>query len=97
MGSDDKFAIVFTVHQDEFDAGNVNYICAEDTEAGNPRQASAVKMFDLTASISLDPAEANSGDEVTLKARDFGGELDSISLGPDKTWTDDATTNAFEC
>ena len=96
VGSDDKFAIIFTVHQDEFDAGNVNYICAEDTEAGNPRQASAVKMFDLTASISLDPAEANSGDEVTLKARDFGGELDSISLGPDKTWTEDATTNAFE-
>ena len=96
VGSDDKFAIVFTVHQDEFDAGNVNYICAEDTEAGNPRQASAVKLFELTASISLDPAEANSGDEVTLKARDFGGELTEISLGPDKTWTEDATdTDAF--
>ena len=97
VGSDDKFAIVFTVHQDEFDAGNVNYICAEDTEAGNPRQASAVKLFELTASISLDPAEANSGDEVTLKARDFGGALTEISLGPDKTWTADATdTNDFE-
>ena len=74
----------------------MNYICAEDAEAGNPRQASAVKVFDLTASISLDPAEANSGDEVTLKARDFGGPLDSISLGPNKTWTADASvTNAF--
>ena len=97
VGSDDKFAIVFTVHQDEFDAGNVNYICAEDAEAGNPRQASAVKMFDLTASISLDLAEANSGDEVTLKARDFGGLLTEISLGPDKTWTMVPTdTDAFK-
>ena len=74
--------MAFTVHQDEFDAGNVNYICAEDSEAGNPRAASAVKMFDLTASISLDPAEANSGDEVTLKARDFGGALDFHKPGP---------------
>ena len=97
VDSDDKFAIVFTVHQDEFKPGNVNYICAEDSEAGNPRQASAVKPFDLTASISLDPAEANSGDEVTLKARDFGGALTSISLGPDNTWTPtaDATDTGY--
>ena len=97
VGSDDKFAIVFTVHQDEFDAGNMNYICAEDSEAGDPRQASAVKTFDLTASISLDSTEADSGDEVTLKARDFGGALTSISLGPDKTWTPtaDATDTGY--
>ena len=96
VGDDDKFSIAFTVHQDEFKPGEVNYICAVDSEAGNPRQASAVKTFDLTASISLDPTEADSGEEVTLKARDFGGELDSISLGPDKTWTADTTdTNAF--
>ena len=96
VGSDDKFSIVFTVHQDEFKPGEMNYICAEDSEAGNPRQANAVKTFDLTASISLDPAEADSGEEVTLKARDFGGALTSISLGPDKTWTaDDTDTDAF--
>ena len=97
VGSDDKFSIAFTVHNDEFDAGEVNYICAEDSEAGAPRPASAVKLFKLTASISLDPAQANSGDEVTLKARDFGGALTQISLGPDKTWTSDASvTNDFE-
>ena len=96
VGSDDKFSIAFTVHQDEFKPGNVNYICAEDAEAGNPRAASAVKVFELTASMSLDPAEANSGDEVTLKARDFGGALTEISLGPDQTWTEDDTdTDAF--
>ena len=96
VGSNDKFAIVYTVHEDEFKPGAVNYICAEDDEAGNPRQASAVKTFELTASISLDPTEADSGDEVTLKARDFGGALTSISLGPDQTWTVDTTdTDAF--
>ena len=96
VGSDDGFSIAFTVHQDEFKPGNVNFICAEDSEAGNPRQANAVKVFDLTASISLDPTEADSGDEVTLKARDFGGALTSISLGPKKTWTaDDTDTDAF--
>ena len=96
VGSDDKFAIVFTVHQDEFKPGEVNYICAEDSEAGDPRKASAVKPFKLTASISLDPAEADSGEEVTLKARDFGGALTEISLGPDQTWTaDDTDTDDF--
>ena len=96
VGSDHKFSIAFTVHQDEFKPGMVNYICAEDSEAGNPREASAAKPFELTASISLDPVQANSGDEVTLKARDFGGPLTEISLGPDKTWTAVTTdTDAF--
>ena len=96
VGSDDKFTVAFTVHQDEFDAGKVNFICAVDSEAGDPRSAMAVKTFTLTASISLDPTQADSGDEVTLKARDFGGALDSISLGPKKTWTADTTdTDAF--
>ena len=36
VGSDDKFVVTFTVHQDEFDAGEVNYICAADSEAGSP-------------------------------------------------------------
>ena len=50
VGSDDKFSIVFTVHQDEFDAGMVNYICAKDSESeGGNRYASAVK----TASRSM--------------------------------------------
>ena len=97
VGSDDKFAVVFTVHQDEFDAGKVNYICAEDSEAGDPRSASAVKVFDMTATVTIDPTSAASGEEVTLKARDFGGPLDSISLGADDTWTNDGdnTNDAF--
>ena len=91
----DKFEVVFTVHQDEFDAGKMNYICAEDSEAGNPRPASAVKVFDMTATVTIDPTSAASGEEVTLKARDFGGPLDSISLGADATWYADSRADAF--
>ena len=95
VDGDDAFTVIFTVHQDEFDAGKVNYICAEDSEAGAPRQAMAVKVFDMTASVSIDPTSAASGEEVTLKARDFGGPLDSISLGADATWYADSRADAF--
>ena len=89
VGSDDKFTVTFTVHQDEFDAGPVNYLCATDDEAGAPRMASAVKVYDLEPSITLDPDSGSYGDEVTVKARDFGGDLVSISVGPTMVWTND--------
>ena len=87
VGSDDKFAVTFTVHQDEFDAGPVNYICAADSEAGNPRMASAVKVFDLEPSVSVSPDSANFGDEVTVKPRDFADSISKITLGPTCAWT----------
>ena len=87
VGGDDKFVITFTVHQDEFDPGPVNYICAADSEAGDPRLASEVKIFDNEASVSISPATASYGDEITLKPRDFGGDLSEISLGATCTWT----------
>ena len=72
MGSDDKFSIAFTVHQDEFDAGMVNYICAKDSESeGGNRYASAVKGFEVKDSLSITPEAVVSGEEVTLKPRDF--------------------------
>ena len=71
VGSDDKFSIAFTVHQDEFKAGEVNYICAADNESPANRKASAVKTFDLTPSLTVSPDAVSSGDEVTLKPRDF--------------------------
>ena len=86
VGSDDKFVVTFTVHQDDFDPGAVNYICAVDSEAGNPRFSSDVDTFTLEASVSVDPASANFGDEITIKARDFGGALDEIALGPKHVW-----------
>ena len=97
VGSDDKFTVTFTVHQDEFNPGAVNYICARDDEAPTNRLAVSAKVFDNEASVSVDPTSVNSGDEVTLKARDFGGALDRISLGGDENWygVDDAR-NSFE-
>ena len=72
VGSDDKFSIAFTVHQDEFDAGMVNYICAKDSESeGGNRYASAVKGFEVKDSLSITPEAVVSGEEVTLKPRDF--------------------------
>ena len=71
VGSNDKFEVEFTVHQDEFDAGEVNYICAADNESPSNRLASAVKVFDVTPSLTISPDSVSSGEEVTLKPRDF--------------------------
>ena len=71
VGSDDKFTVTFTVHQDEFDPGPVNHICAVDSEAGNPRFSSDVDTFILEASVTVSPDSASFGDEVTVKPRDF--------------------------
>ena len=87
VGSDDKFVVTYTVHQDEFDAGPVNHICAVDSEAGNPRFSSDIDTFDLEASVTVSPDSANFGDEVTLKPRDFVDDITSITLGPTCAWT----------
>ena len=60
-GSDDKFSIVFTVHQDEFDAGMMNWICAKDSESegGNPRYSSdSGRPSRSKTSLSIDPARS---------------------------------------
>ena len=93
VGSDDKFTVTFTVHQDEFDAGAVNYICAADSEAGAPRGASAVKVFELEPSVTVSPDSANFGDEVTVKPRDFTAAISSITLGPTCAWTPTGGSN----
>ena len=87
VGSDDKFVVTFTVHQDEFDAGPVNHICAADSEAGDPRFSSDVDTFDLEPSVTVSPDSANFGDEVTVKPRDFTQAISSITLGPTCAWT----------
>ena len=88
VSSDDKFVVTFTVHQDEFDPGSVNYICAADSEAGAPRGASEVKVFKLEASVTVSPASASFGDEVTLKPRDFTNDISMITFGPSHVWMD---------
>ena len=86
VGSDDKFVVTYTVHQDEFDAGPVNHICAVDSEAGSPRFSSDIDTFDLEPSVTVSPDSANFGDEVTVKPRDFMRDISSITLGPRHTW-----------
>ena len=72
VGSDDKFSITFTVHQDEFDAGMVNWICAKDSESdGGNRYSSDVDGFEVKDSLSITPEAVAYGEEVTLKPRDF--------------------------
>ena len=72
VGSDDKFSIVFTVHQDEFKPGMVNWICAKDSESdGGNRYSSDVDGFKVNDSLSITPEAVASGEEVTLKPRDF--------------------------
>ena len=72
VGDNDKFSIAFTVHQDEFDAGMVNWICAKDSESdGGNRYSSDVDGFEVKDSLSITPEAIASGEEVTLKPRDF--------------------------
>ena len=93
VGSNDKFEVEFTVHQDEFDAGEVNYICAADNESPSNRLASAVKVFDVTPSLTISPDSASSGEEVTLKPRDFSSGNIEVSLDGDEDATYPAATD----
>ena len=107
VGSDDKFAIVFTVHQDEFKPGEVNYICATDDESPTNRMASAVETFKVTDSLTIDPETVSAGDEVTLKPRDFlpdttlmtvdlGGEMTLACCGDDDPVQPDGSDYVFD-
>ena len=93
VDSNDKFEVEFTVHQDEFDAGEVNYICAADNESPSNRLASAVKVFDVTPSLTISPDSASSGEEVTLKPRDFNSGIIEVSLDGDEDTTYPAATD----
>ena len=93
VDSNDQFEVEFTVHQDEFDAGEVNYICAADNESPSNRLASAVKVFDVTPSLTISPDSASSGEEVTLKPRDFSSGMIEVSLDGDEDATYPAATD----
>ena len=67
----DKFIVHFTVHQDAFAPGAVNWICAADSEAGNPRFANEAKVFALTESVDVSPDSGSPGDKITLRAQDY--------------------------
>ena len=86
VGDNDKFELDITVHQDQFKAGAVNYICAKDNEAPTNRFAEKPKVFKLTESLTVSPGSVSSGDEVTIKPRDFPGSLSMVSLGGSKVY-----------
>ena len=93
VDSNDQFEVEFTVHQDEFDAGEVNYICAADNESPSNRLASAVKVFDVTPSLTISTDSVSSGEEVTLKPRDFSSGIIEVSLDGDEDATYPAATD----
>ena len=50
----------------------VNWICAKDSESdGGNRYSSDVDGFEVKDSLSITPTTVASGEEVTLKPRDF--------------------------
>ena len=61
----------------------MNYICAADNESPLNRLASAVKVFDVTPSLTISPDSVSSGEEVTLKPRDFSSGIIEVSLDGD--------------
>ena len=86
VGDNDQFELDITVHQDQFKAGAVNYICAKDNEAPTNRFAEEPKVFILTKSLTVSPGSVSSGDEVTIKPRDFPGSLSIVNLGGSKVY-----------
>ena len=86
VGDNDTFELDITVHQDQFKAGAVNYICAKDNEAPTNRFAQEPKVFELTKSLTVSPGSVSSGDEVTIKPRDFPGSLSIVNLGGSKVY-----------
>ena len=71
----------------------MNYICAADNESPLNRLASAVKVFDVTPSLTISPDSVSSGEEVTLKPRDFSSGIIEVSLDGDEDATYPAATD----
>lgn len=84
----------------DFSPGKTNYICVRDDNAPTRRISSAAKQFELQHSIAAEPADVASGEEVTVKLRDYpsGATVTSISLDGKRTLTpgSSATTTTFE-
>ena len=74
VGSDHKVVITAEVtggSKGDFSAGETNYICIRDDNAPDRRLSSDVDPFELQHSIAVEPSEVASGEEVTVKLRDY--------------------------
>ena len=103
VGADHKVVITATVtggSKGDFSPGATNYICIRDDNAPMRRLSSDVDPFNLEHSVAVEPAEAASGDEVTVKLRDYpaAATIDSISLDGKKSLAmgDAPSTTMFE-
>ena len=76
VGSDYKVAIVAEVTgggKGDFSPGETNYICIRDDNSPTRRVSASPKAFELQHSIAVEPDSVASGEEVTVKLRDYQG------------------------
>ena len=90
VGGDHKIVITTEVtggSKGDFSPGNTNYICIRDDNAPTRRVSSAAKAFELEHSIAVEPASVASGEEVTVKLRDYpaAATVTSVSLDGKKS------------
>ena len=99
VGSDHTVVVAVTVTSDDFSPGKTNYVCLRDDNSPD-RRSTNVKPFELEPSIAAEPAEVNSGDEVTVKLNDFPSPrvVGSVNVAGTKNWNndDDDTNDDFE-
>ena len=55
----------------DFSPGKTNYICVRDDNSPDRRLSSDTDLFDLQHSIAVEPDSVASGEEVTVKLRDY--------------------------
>ena len=92
VGSDYKVTITTEVTgggKGDFSPGETNYICIRDDNSPERRVSASAKAFELQHSIAVEPSDVASGEEVTVKLRDYpsGFSLESVALDGKKTWT----------
>ena len=85
VGSDHNVAITAEVtggSKGDFSPGETNYICIRDDNSPKRRMSASPEAFDLQHSIDVSPDSVVSGEEVTIKLRDYpsGYEVTNVSL-----------------
>ena len=85
VGSDHNVAITAEVtggSKGDFSPGETNYICIRDDNSPERRMSASAEAFDLQHSIDVSPDSVVSGEEVTIKLRDYpsGYVVTNVSL-----------------
>ena len=86
VGSDYKVVITAEVTggaKGKFSPGETNYICIRDDNSPTQRFSSDVDAFELQHSIAVEPSDVASGEEVTIKLRDYPDMYTLISVDLD--------------